>query len=49
MEPMARKLRCNNSTMNYAICAINESCQSTGRSLKIMSKRTPETCMHHVD
>jgi len=32
MEPMAGKLRCDNSTMNCAIWVTNESCNSAGRS-----------------
>jgi hypothetical protein len=43
MEPMAGKLRWDNSTMNCAIWVTNESCDSAGRSSKIVSRRTPET------
>ena len=45
MEPMAGKLRCDNSTTNWAIWVTNESWDSAGRSSKIVSKRTPETYM----
>src|SRR6267154_694062 len=43
MEPMAGKLRWDHSTMNCAIWVTNESCDSAGRSSKILSRRTPET------
>ena len=41
MEPMAGKERCDSSTMNCASCVTNESCDSAGRSSKIVSRRTP--------
>jgi hypothetical protein len=43
MEQMAGKERCDSCAMNCVSCLTNKSCDSAGRSSKIMSRRTPGT------
>ncbi len=45
MEPMAGKETRDASSMKCASCVTKESCASAGRSSKMASRRTPETCV----
>ena len=44
MEPISGKEWRDASSMKCASCVTKESCASAGRSSKMLSRRTPETC-----